>query len=119
MKVNFNVAFKNFDGSDITEPYEVVEKKIVDGKEMEVTKTDYRPKMISVMVASVLFIGKECKTVEEKMTAFNLSQRIYKAKGAIEISPEDAVLIKRLTAESLIAGAYALVANVVEDNIKK
>ena len=40
MKVNFNVAFKNFDGSDITEPYEVVEKKIVDGKEMEVTKTD-------------------------------------------------------------------------------
>ena len=86
MKVNFNVAFKNFDGSDITEPYEVVEKKIVDGKEMEVTKTDYR---------------------------------IYKAKGAIEISPEDAVLIKRLTAESLIAGAYAQVANLVEDNIKK
>ena len=71
------------------------------------------------MVASVLFIGKECKTVEEKMTAFNLSQRIYKAKGAIEISPEDAVLIKRLTAESLIAGAYAQVANLVEDNIKK
>lgn len=119
MKVNFNQAFKNFDGTDISESYEVVEKEIIDGKEREVTKTKLRPKMISTMIASVLFIGKECKSVEEKMVAFNLSQRIYKAKGAIEISPEDAVLIKRLTAESLIAGAYAQVANLVEDNSKK
>lgn len=99
MKVNFNVAFKNFNGTVIQE----------NGKDQ----------MISVMVSSVLFIGKECKTVEEKMTAFNLSQRIYNSKGAIEISAEDATLIKRLTADSLIAGAYAQVANLVEDNTSK
>lgn len=116
MKVNFNVAFKNLDGSDMIEPYEVVEKKVIDGKEVEVTKTEYRPKMISVMVASVLFIGKECKNVEEKMTAFNLSQRIYNATEAVEISNEEATLIKRQMAEPLTAGAYAQVANLVECN---
>lgn len=118
MKVNFNQAFKNFDGSDIQETYEAIEKEIVNGKEIEVTKNKLRPKLVSVTVASILFIGKDCTNAEEKMMAFSLSQRIYNAKEAVDITAEEASLIKRLIADSLMAGAYAQIANLVEGNFK-
>lgn len=118
MKVNFNQAFKNFDGSDIQETYEAIEKEIVNGKEIEVTKNKLRPKLVSTTVASILFLGKDCSNAEEKMIAFSLSQRIYYAKEAVDITAEEASLIKRLIADSLVAGAYAQIANLVEGNSK-
>ena len=48
----------------------------------------------------------------------NLSQRIYTAKEPIEISLEEAALIKKL-AGNLIAGAYAQVVNLLENSSKK
>lgn len=108
MKVNFNQAFKSFDGTEVTEPYEVKEG---------VTK--HRPKMISTMVASFLFLGEGLTSVEEKMMSANLSQRIYSATEPVEISVEEASLIKQLAGKTLIAGAYAQVVNLLEDNSKK
>ena len=119
MKVNFNQSFKNFDGTDIYESYEVVEKEKVDGKDQEVTKVKSRPKLISATIASILFVGKECKNVDEKMQSFALSQRIYNSKSAIEINVDEAAFIKRMMGDSLVAGAYAQVVNLLEDNTKK
>lgn len=99
MKVNFNQAFKNFDGTAISE--------------------GSKDKMISTMVASFLFLGQDLTTADEKMMSANLSQRIYSAKGAVELSLEEAALIKKLAGQSLIAGAYAQVVNLLEDNSKK
>ena len=106
MKVNFNQAFKSFDGTMITETVE-------DGKGVKT-----KDKMISTMVASFLFLGEGLTSVEEKMMAANLSQRIYTAKEPIEISLEEAALIKKL-AGNLIAGAYAQVVNLLENSSKK
>lgn len=114
MKVNFNVAFKNFDGKDVTETYQEVVHEEVNGVVKDVVKERVKTQMIYRMVASILFVGKECKDVDEKMVSFNLSQRIYNAKGAIEITTEEAALIKKLVADSLIAGAYAQVVYLLE-----
>lgn len=119
MKVNFNVAFKNFDGKDVTETYQEVVREEVNGVVKDVVKDKVKTQMIYRMVASILFVGKECKDVDEKMASFNLSQRIYNAKGAIEVATEEAALIKKLVANSLIAGAYAQVVNLLENGTSK
>lgn len=104
MKVNFNVAFKNFDGKDVTETYQEVVHEEVNGVVKDVVKERVKTQMIYRMVASILFVGKECKDVDEKMVSFNLSQRIYNAKGAIEITTEEAALIKNWLRILLLLG---------------
>ncbi len=94
MKINFNQSFKDFKGEAILE----------NGKE----------KSISEMVATLLFSGHGITKNEDKLKAFSLSQKIYSSKGAIEITVEDASMIKKV-AESLSAGAYAQVIAIIEN----
>ncbi len=94
MNVNFNLSFKDFKGDVIVE----------NGKE----------KRMSEMVATLLFAGQGITTNEEKLKAFSLSQKIYHATGEINIEVEEAALIKKV-AESLNAGGYAQVINLIEN----
>ncbi|RHJ74412.1 hypothetical protein [Parabacteroides sp. AM08-6] len=119
MKVNFKQPFKNYDGTNIKETFEVVEKQNVDGEIKDVVVQKERDKLISSMVSSILFIGKDCTNAEDKMKAFDLSQRIYKATSKIEISTEEASFIKKHASEAMIAGAYAQVVNLLENNTKE
>lgn len=93
MKLNFNQSFKDFKGEAIVE----------NGKE----------KSISEMIATLLFSGQGITKNEDKLKAFSLSQRIYNAKSAIEITVEEASMIKKV-AESLSAGAYSQVIAIIE-----
>jgi hypothetical protein len=95
MKVNFNVPFKNVKGEAITK----------DGKEQ----------LIKDVLAPVLFDGNWISSTspEEKRVSYDLSTRIYAAKGAIEITTEEATLIKQ-GAQILNAAGYAQIYNLIE-----
>ena len=119
MRVNFNQAFKDYDGTNVTETVEVIEQVNIDGVIKDVPVQKKRDKMISSTVSSILFLGQGCEKAEEKMKAFDLSQRIYKATSDIEISTEEASFIKTHISKALIAGAYAQVVYLLENNTKE
>ena len=74
---------------------------------------------INIQLSLQEFYNEIQKNAEEKMKAFDLSQRIYKATSEIEISTEEASFIKKQTSEAMIAGAYAQVVNLLENNEKE
>lgn len=93
MKLNFNVPFKDYKG--------------------EVIKENGKDKKISEMIASLLFVADGITKNDDKMKAFNLSQRIYTATNEIEITVEEAAMIKKV-AEKVSAGGYAQIINLIE-----
>lgn len=92
MKVNFNRKFKNFDGSEL------------DGD------------TITIMVAKSLFTYGNAETVDSdtKFRAYILSQKIAGAAGEVDITVEEASLIKEVCGKSLIAGGYGQVCEIIE-----
>lgn len=112
MKVNFNKAFKNYKGEDSLIEVEVLK----DGKKV----IEKQPQMISDLVCRCLFSGETiertgdaAKDNANKLTAHSLCMRIIRAKGAIEITTEEATLIKQ-SVSSLNAGGYAQIVNLIE-----
>jgi hypothetical protein len=95
MKVNFNVPFKNFKGEAI----------VKDGKEQ----------LIKDVLAPVMFEGNWISSVdpEEKLKSYELSLRIYAADADIDITAEEASLIKR-GAQILNAAGYAQIHKLIE-----
>ncbi|KAA6322590.1 hypothetical protein EZS27_027880 [termite gut metagenome] len=95
MKVNFNKAFTNYKGEAI----------LKDGKEQ----------LIRDVIAPVLFDGNWISSTspEEKMMSYDLSCRIYAADGEVEITTEEASLIKR-GAQILNAAGYAQIHKLIE-----
>lgn len=113
MKVNFNKAFRAYNGEDATEDKEVIGK---DGKKSVVKEKQ----MISEMVAMLLYGGQGLvrsgdtdKDNKNKFAAYKLSQRVILSKGAIEITPEEAVLIKQV-ASHLTAGGYGQIVELID-----
>ena len=99
MKVNFNTPFVNYKGEPIME----------NGKE----------KLVKDVVAVTLFEGYWQMRLpnvpaEEKLKASNLSNKIYESSGEIEITVEDAVMIKDAVLPALNPGGYAQVVKLVE-----
>lgn len=112
MKVNFNKAFKNYKGEESLIDVEVLKegKKVI----------EKQPQMISDLVCRCLFSGETLERTGDaskdnanKLVAHNLCMRIFAAKGAIEISTEEATLIKQ-SVSSLNAGGYAQIFNLIE-----
>ncbi|KAA6319796.1 hypothetical protein EZS27_030352 [termite gut metagenome] len=95
MKVNFNVPFKNYKGETIVE----------NGKEQ----------LIKDVLAPVMFNGNWISSVnpEEMLKSYDLSIRIYNSDAAIDISIEEATLIKR-GAQVLNAAGYAQIYKLIE-----
>jgi hypothetical protein len=93
MKINFNVNFKNYKGTNL-------------------------PEKISDVVAAALFtVGANPDTPvrkEEKYMAFKLSQKIISGDGLIDITTEEASLIKDIASNTLTAGAYGQLVELIE-----
>jgi len=99
MKVNFNTPFVNFRGEPIME----------NGKE----------KLIKDVVSQTLFEGHWQMRLpnvsgDEKLKAYNLSKKINESEGEIEISLEDAVMVKESALPALNPGGYAQVVALIE-----
>ena len=99
MKVNFNLP--------LLDPFG---KKVTDEKD--------QPSTIGKLVATCLYNAKHIKGVplspEQKFSAFNLSMKIANAKGEVEITLEEAQLIKSLSAECFMAGIYGNILKLIE-----
>lgn len=99
MKVNFNYPFLSYNGKEV----------IQDGK----------PQLVKEVIAQILFSGEWIEKKENRgkflLMAYDLSQRIIKSTGEIEITVEEASLIKE-GAEALVtsAGGYAQIVNLIE-----
>ena len=94
MKRNFNRQFKDFRGNDI--PGRSVAQ--------EITEALFNHGKITPA------------TEEEKRMAYILCKRIAMSAGEVEISTEEAALVKKVCAQSLTAGGYGQVFEIIEDS---
>lgn len=108
MKVNFNIPFKNSRGEDA---FEMV---TVNGEKQK------QFQMIDDIICQGLFDGRTLRTTGDddadsklKMRAFELYQKIRAAKGEVEITTEEASLIKRISL-LLPPGAYGQIYQLIE-----
>lgn len=113
MRINFNRPFKGYDGKD------AVEEKEVLGENGKKIIKEY-PQMMGDLIARWLYNGHGIertgdaeKDNRNKFNAYKLCQRIVTSSGDIEISPEEAVLIKQVASMS-IAGAYAQIVELID-----
>ena len=92
MKVNFNKRFRLYDGKE-------------------------SPESIANVVAQALYNHGSAKPVDakEKYRAYVLSTQIVSQDGEIDITTEDATLIKNVCGEGLTSGGYGQVYEIIED----
>lgn len=98
MKVNFNKAFKDAFGNEI--------------------KENGKTTMMRESIAQVLFGGhylEKTGKVDDasKLASYRLSLKIAESSGVIDITAEEAVMIKQ-AASMLVAGAYGQICDLVE-----
>lgn len=113
MKVNFNIPFKNYKGEDLEKEVEVLR----DGKKVK----ELQPVLISDILAQNLYNGEGLertsntdKDNETKFKAYTLCHRIFNASSAVDLTSEEALLIKQVSASSLTAGAYGQIVELLE-----
>ena len=100
MKVNFYDCFKDFDGQPLH----------INGE----------PQLVSRIVAQCLFngtgirpSGNQQTDADKKLRAYRLCMKIMDAVGEIDITAEDAVLIKEAVS-GLTPGCYSQVVQLIE-----
>lgn len=100
MKVNFYDCFKDFDGQPLH----------INGE----------PQLVSRIVAQCLFngtgirpSGNQQTDADKKLRAYRLCMQIMDAVGEIDITAEDAVLIKEAVS-GLTPGCYSQVVKLIE-----
>lgn len=105
MKVNLNVPFMNYKGLAIT--------KKVDGTDT------VQEQLMKDVIAPILFSGVwrdervNALSGDEKIRAYSLSLKIYQSTGDIEISAEEALMIKE-AALVLNPGGYAQIVKLID-----
>ncbi|WP_455670221.1 hypothetical protein [Phocaeicola faecalis] len=97
MKVNLNKKFKDFRGNELSGDN------------------------IALSIAEALFFYGKDKPVnrDDKFKAYCLSQKIIQNDGIIEITTEEATLIKEICGEGLTAGGYGQVYELIEKGGKE
>lgn len=100
MKVNFYDCFKDFDGQPL--------------------HINSEPQLVSRIVAQCLFngtgirpSGNQQTDADKKLRAYRLCMQIMDAVGEIDITAEDAVLIKEAVS-GLTPGCYSQVVKLIE-----
>lgn len=100
MKVDFNVYFKNYDGSTL----------LINDK----------PQCVGRIVSQCLFNGTSIQPTgnfqvdnEKKLQAYSLCMKIMSSDMEIDITSEDAVLIKE-SVRGLTPGCYSQIVELIE-----
>ena len=75
---------------------------------------------IAETVVSYMFnlsrLGDKPATREQKMMAYRIYSKITKEPSSVEITTEEASFIKEVCSESLTAGAYGQIEDIIENN---
>lgn len=100
MKVNFNKSFVDFKGNEV--------------------RTGSKPVLISEEIGRILFAlgtsGNAPHNAEEKYMAYKLCNRITAVQGEVELTTEEAAFIVKVCGETLTAGGYGQVRDLIESN---
>ena len=85
-----------------------------DGKELKNEKGE--PQMMSDIIGLHLYTagGKKPMSQEDKVRAYKLSLQMQEHPEEVELTAEDMTLIKEVTNEALVAGAYGQIVQVLE-----
>lgn len=85
-----------------------------DGKELKNEKGETQ--MMSDIVGLHLYTagGKKPMSQEDKVRAYKLSLQMQERPEEMELTAEDMTLIKEVTNEALVAGAYGQIVQVLE-----
>ena len=89
MKVNFNKTFSTYNGEDSQQS-------------------------IKDAVCKGLYAAGDGVSADDKMIAYRLNLKIIPATKEVEITTEEASLIKRLCEKTLVAGAYGQIVDLIE-----
>ena len=111
MKINFNKRLAGFDNKD-------VEVKSDDKDEIEDKNKKPEYLLIKDVVVNILSANykDDIKTKpEEKLTRFELAIKIKNADSAVELTVEEATLIKKLAAKGGTILAYGRICELIED----
>lgn len=100
MKRNFKVAMKGYDG-----------------KELKNEKSETQ--MMNDIIGLHLYAagGKKPMSQEDKVRAYKLSLQMQEHPDEVELTAEDMTLIKEVTNEALVAGAYGQIVQVLESEV--
>lgn len=113
MQVNFNIPFKNYKGEPMQREVEAIrnEKKVL----------EKQPVIIADVLAQNLYSGEGIektgnteKDNENKFKAYKLCHRIFSTPGTVDLTPEESILIKQVSAAALTAGAYGQIVELLE-----
>lgn len=85
-----------------------------DGKELKNEKGETQ--MMSDIIGLHLYTagGKKPMSQEDKVRAYKLSLQMQEHPEEVELTAEDMTLIKEVTNEALVAGAYGQIVQVLE-----
>ena len=114
MKVNFNKPLINFDDTPMKQN-KVVE--IGSTGRFDVLELNENLMLNSIIVNALSTRYKEDDNLEQRVALerFELALRIKKAKGEIEITTEDAVLIKNVALKGCTILAHGRICELIED----
>lgn len=95
MKVNFNKSFVGAKGEPLKE-------NIAD--------------TIAAYMFNLAGLNDKPVTREQKMTAYRIYRKITKDSSSVDITTEEASFIKDVCGETLTAGAYGQIEDIIENN---
>lgn len=115
MKRNFNVTLKGFGGTPITETV----------KNSDGTETVKEANLASQLGIRLFYAGSEkpnpqnpsalILSEEDKMRCYHLSVQLSEHPDEIELTTNDGTLIKRIAADSFVAGIYGQIYDIIEN----
>lgn len=88
-----------------------------DGKELKNEKGETQ--MMSDIIGLHLYTagGKKPMSQEDKVRAYKMSLQMQEHPKEVELTAEDMTLIKEVTNEALVAGAYGQIVQVLEKEV--
>lgn len=107
MKVNLNRVLLDFKGNEAI--------KIVNGKEQK--------QCLKEMVSEALYAAgmnpQLNMDMAKKLRAYNMLQQILNNRGVLEVTTEDATLLKEICADVFTAGAFGQINDLIEGGNKE
>lgn len=109
MKVNFKIPFADCFGNT------VMRKTWEGGKEADEPVMVWHELAVQLFNASTS--GQAPLDAAQKYMAYTLSRRIAASPDAVDLTPEEAALLKMLSSTSFSAGAYGQIADILDCKI--
>ena len=107
MKINLNRPLLDFKGNEAI--------KVVNGKEVK----QYLRDMVSEALYAAGSNPQQGLDMSKKLRAYKMLQQIINNRGILEVTTEDAALLKEICADVFTAGAFGQINELIEGGNKE